>query len=124
MALDPNITVFAVSFNPEYDYTDSSRFGNLVFMTKGYVLGQETDTIVDIFSRFAATATENDYLLLSGTTLLCSLAVAAWIRTFNSAKLLYMTPVRDKVSQQTRYLYQLHYVTDDSTAKANKEDRN
>lgn len=110
--------VYIVSFNPEHDYSDALKFGEIIYMTRGYIIGQETPTILRTFSSYAEIATEQDYLLLSGPNLLCSLATAAWLQVRGTVNLLNMTPVRDKVAQTTAHVYQIHHVPSQEVKEA------
>lgn len=106
---DKKPTVYAVSYNPKYDYSDAERFGNVVFMKKGIIMNADTDKLLEEFTGYAKTATKNDYLLLSGTVLLCSLASVAFSRTLGEVQILHMTSARGD-SGESIHSYQHHYV--------------
>jgi len=110
--LDPsNRVVYVVLFNPEFDYTDAERYGTICYMLKGFMVGKSTKELHHIFCQFAKTAKESDYLLLSGSNLVCALATAAWSKQFNSVNLLSMRAKKNKTTQETNLIYDLHNVT-------------
>jgi hypothetical protein len=61
-----------------YDYEAAKTYGNLVFLTKGYIDLKEQPDVKDQLRSLIESATAEDYLLLSGNNLLCVAAFDLW----------------------------------------------
>jgi hypothetical protein len=72
-------TVYVVNFNANYDYTDAARFGEVVYMSKGYLPDRSPEDMAKLFREYAVNSKPEDYLLLSGSNILCAIAVAEWM---------------------------------------------
>lgn len=80
--------VYVTNYNGNYDYSSAESYGELINMTQGFIPFHRYDAVLNTFENYAKTANENDYLLLSGSNLVCALAVSAWIKHRGSARLL------------------------------------
>jgi hypothetical protein len=80
--------VYVTNHNANYDYSSAEAYGEIIYMTSGYMPAKNYQSILTTFENYAKTATENDYLLLSGANLVCALAMAAWLRHHKSVTLL------------------------------------
>lgn len=88
--------VYVTNYNGSYDYSGAEQFGEIINMTQGFIPLHRYDSILNVFSNYAKTANENDYLLLSGSNLVCGLAVSAWMKHHKSVKLLQHGKARDE----------------------------
>jgi hypothetical protein len=61
-----------------YPYEAAEKFGEIIFMTNGYIKLDDLDKIRSKLVQFIAQTEATDYLVLSGNNVLCALAVLAW----------------------------------------------
>ena len=61
-----------------HDYSDAERFGALVFCTDGLVGKFNTSQMVREFNDVFTSSDENDYILLTSLTTLCSIACSVF----------------------------------------------
>jgi hypothetical protein len=80
--------VYVTNYNGNYDYSKAEAFGELINMTQGFIPSHRYDVTIRTFENYAKTASDEDYLLLSGSNLVCGLAVAAWLKHRKSCHLL------------------------------------
>lgn len=80
--------VYVTNYNGNYDYSKAEEYGELIHMTQGFIPGSRYDSSMKTFENYAKTASDDDYLLLSGSNLVCALAVAAWLRHKGKVNLL------------------------------------
>lgn len=80
--------VYVTNYNGNYDYSKAESYGELIHMTQGFIPTSRYDGALKTFENYAKTASDEDFLLLSGSNLVCALAVAAWLRHRGSIKLL------------------------------------
>ena len=72
-----------------HDYSDASRFGDLKPLSVGNISPLRVDRVMFSFSEgIGRRATEDDYLLISGSPMLNALAVVMWLRRFPECKVL------------------------------------
>lgn len=72
-----------------YEYESAEKFGDLVYVTQGFIKLDKLDNLKKLFKKFIDSASAEDYLLLSGNTLVCALAVHLWMEKFGTAKVLH-----------------------------------
>jgi hypothetical protein len=71
--------VYCTNYNGSYDYSAAEKFGTVIHMTQGFVPPHRHDAIMQVFENYAKTANSEDYLLLSGSNLVCAIATVAWL---------------------------------------------
>jgi len=81
--------IHVTNYNPAYDYSNAEQYGELIFMTKGYLPPSAHRKAEESFLAYATQASTDDYLMLSGSNIVCALALASWLSVFKSANLLY-----------------------------------
>jgi len=84
-------SVYVVNYGG-YNYDGAEQYGDLVFITKGFVdLSNETafKKAQERLQKFIEDATPDDYLLLSGNSLLCAIAVVLWRDIHKKVKILH-----------------------------------
>lgn len=74
-----------------YSYDTAKRFGNLIFMSKGYVTPENLDDVKEKLHSIIRTSLPTDYLLLSGSPLLCVIAASIWTKHHGAARILHWT---------------------------------
>jgi hypothetical protein len=80
--------IFVTNYNPQFSYEVAYEYGDPVFMTQAFVPPEGYAHAQKKFDTFAASATADDVLLLSGANVLVAMAVAAWLRYFPSVTIL------------------------------------
>ncbi len=65
--------VFVIS-DSGHDFTDATRFGELVIMSKGLVSKFHVTAVRRLFEPFIDSSTESDFLLCSGPSLMTAIA--------------------------------------------------
>lgn len=100
--------VYVTNYNGNYDYSPAEAYGEIINMTSGFVPAKNFQSILNTFENYAKTATENDFLLLSGSNLVCALAMTAWMRHHGSVTLLQHTKVPDSNNNPTPSYQQYH----------------
>lgn len=78
-----------------HDYSDAKRFGELDFITKGYVSRGHPDRLLYDVSETIAETEPFDWLLPSGLIALNVLAVVVWKQKHGSVNLLLHDPKED-----------------------------
>lgn len=71
-----------------HDYSKAKRFGNLVPFTIGNVNPFNFDRIMATVGPKLDLANEDDYLLISGSPIICSVIIAMWLRRFGRVRVL------------------------------------
>ncbi len=71
-----------------HDYTDAWNFGDLVFCTDGVVNRKDLQTMHSQLDLAMSDAQEDDYILLTSLTSLCSVACAIFASRFGRINLL------------------------------------
>jgi hypothetical protein len=72
--------VFVTNYNGNYDYSIADSFGEVIFMTEGFLPEHRYVNVEKTFESYAKTAESTDLLFLSGSNIICAIAVAAWLR--------------------------------------------
>ncbi len=80
-------SVFVIN-HTGYSYSRAKEFGELVYLTRGYIDFNDSAELKTSLRSLIETATPEDYLLLSGNTLLCVIAVDLWKSIHKSCKIL------------------------------------
>src|SRR6266480_5307287 len=65
-----------------HDYKDAERFGRLMPITTGTVNPFNPDRLMVMVSHRLRVAAQEDYLVISGSPVLCALAMTMWLRRF------------------------------------------
>ena len=94
-----NRKVWVTNHNAAYDYSNAEQFGELVYMSQGFIPSNKLDNLFETFENYAKTASENDLLLLSGSNLVCALAAIAWNRHHPNMELMQHGKVLDEKKQ-------------------------
>lgn len=71
-----------------HDYSTAEEFGELNFLTRGYVSMGSLDRLFYTITQAVTKASPEDYLLLSGLLALNSVATLVWFHIHKRAKLL------------------------------------
>ncbi len=71
-----------------HDYKEAERFGKIVYVTRGFVSFQSLDRLKFLVAEALMNSHADDYVLLSGTTLICSLSCMIWLELHNRIKIL------------------------------------
>jgi hypothetical protein len=95
--------VFVPNFVDSNDYSSAQEFGELVFLTEGVIV-VGANTLHKKFETYFKNANEGDYLLLSGSNLVCATAYAEWCARFPAA--------RDLIVHDRRFGYRIHHIVD------------
>lgn len=82
------LKVYVTNFTG-HEYTDAKRFGELIYITNGYVTFNDLKEIERKVLEFVKQATKDDYLLLSGNSLLCSVATLIWTNYHKQCNILH-----------------------------------
>jgi hypothetical protein len=80
-------TVFVVNRSC-HDFSAAEKFGNLKFMTEGMIGKFNTGTMYRAVRRSLVSATADDYLLLTGQSILTAIATAAFATKFRQVNFL------------------------------------
>lgn len=88
--------IYITNYNPEFSYDLAREYGEPIYMTQGFVPPADFAAIERKFTKFAAEATSDDFLLLSGANILVAIAVAAWLRTHPEVTVLQHSKKRDE----------------------------
>lgn len=97
--------VYSTNYNGSYDYSAAEKFGTVIHMTQGFIPPHRHNSIMQTFENYAKTATSEDYLLLSGSNLVCAMATAAWLKYNENVRLLqHMKSKASDGSQETSYV--------------------
>lgn len=80
-------TVWIVNFSG-HDYSDAERFGEIEFITQGYVPRDRLDRMLGTVAERIANSGPNDWLLPSGLIPLNVLAGACWLKKHDTLRLL------------------------------------
>ena len=79
--------VFVIN-QSSHDYSVAEQFGELVFMTKGSVNRFNVSEIFRLLDPFLSQSSENDYLLVGGHSVLCSVACSMFVAKHKRLNLL------------------------------------
>lgn len=71
-----------------HDYKAAERYGELIFVIKGYISFQSLDRVKYTIAKRIETATADDWLCISGTSVINVIAALIWFRRFGIVKLL------------------------------------
>lgn len=73
--------IYVANYSPTNEYTGFDDLGELVYVTEG-IIKHHPNKLHNIFRRAFEPATEQDYLLLTGSTMVTCIAYAEWTRKF------------------------------------------
>lgn len=100
-----NNTVYVTNFTG-HEYTNAEQYGELVYLTKGFVSFDNLNSIKSRVSEFIKQANNEDYLLLSGNNLICALATNLWLNYHTQCKILHWNGLKRE--------YGLHILTNEN----------
>ena len=86
--------VFVTNYNPDFSYDDAENIGELIYMTEGFVPPAHYASAQKKFAAFAASASSDDVLLLSGANVLVAVAVSEWLGVHDTVTVLQHTKKR------------------------------
>ncbi len=95
--------VFVVNFRPKDDYTSAKSYGELVYLTNGFVKLNRLKELQEFLNVQLASAKPSDYIILSGPAVLNTYIVLYLYAKFGFVNLLYW--------DSTRGLYQHNVIT-------------
>jgi hypothetical protein len=101
--------IYNTNFNPRHSYEKAEELGELVHMTKGYIPPHKLAQFSKFFQNYAKQANKDDYLLLSGSNLVCVIAVASWLEVHGEVQVLQHTKSKDDGEISDSYL--VYHVT-------------
>lgn len=78
-----------VTNNSGYPYDKAKEYGELVFLTRGYMYYNDIDDIIKKIGNIISEASEDDYLCLSGNNFICALALHLWSNNKGICKILH-----------------------------------
>lgn len=79
--------VFVTNF-AGHDYEKAKQFGEIYWITKGYVSFQSLDRVKFLITEQIVKSDKDDWLLLSGTPLICCICAIVWFALHKKVKLL------------------------------------
>lgn len=80
--------VYVTNFSG-YTYDKADQFGELIYITSGFVNVSNNQELRNKLNSFITKANKDDYLLLSGNNLLCALALHCWLNVHGVCKVLH-----------------------------------
>lgn len=83
-----NNKVYVTNFTG-FEYSEAEKFGEMVFMTEGYVDFKNINKVTEKLAFFIQKSKPDDYLLLSGNNLLCAIALHHWLMFHGTCKVLH-----------------------------------
>lgn len=92
--------VFVVN-KSSHDYSKAEEFGELVFMTEGNIPSKfDTSRMYRIFYEYLKNSNSEDYILITGMNIMCSIASAMFATMHSRLNLLiYKQATRNKESE-------------------------
>lgn len=87
-------TVYVVNHSG-YSYERAKPYGEPIYMSKGFVEIDQYEAIRNKFQSLIETASPDDYLLLSGNSLLCVMAFDTWIKIHSKCNVLHWSQDKD-----------------------------
>lgn len=103
------VRVFVTNF-AGHDYASAEQYGELVFITKGYISFQSLDRVKYSVMEAIVKSTPQDYLLLSGTPVICAIAAVAWFCLHREVKLLiHDKKVKDRIAYREMILNEKNF---------------
>lgn len=78
-----------ITNNSGYPYDQASKYGEFVFLTRGYMYYHNINDIIKKLGNIIDEATEDDYLCLSGNNFICALALHLWSNKHSICKVLH-----------------------------------
>ena len=95
--------IFVTNYNPDFSYDNADQFGEVVYMTQGFVPPSQYENVTRKFEQYAKSASEDDMLLFSGANILTAIAVSEWLKVFPSINVLQHTKKRENGQQVSAY---------------------
>jgi hypothetical protein len=88
MDTERTVKVFVTQHNPRMDYSSATKYGELVPIVSRFVPFGDTHKIMNMIAASLATASEEDYVMVTGAGLLNVLVIVTWLSRFDKVKLL------------------------------------
>lgn len=93
-----------------HDYASAEQYGELVFITKGYISFQSLDRLKYSVVESLVDSSPRDYLLLSGTPVICAIAAVAWFHLHKEVRLLiHDKKVKDRIAYREMVLNERNF---------------
>ena len=89
--MDEKKKVFVVN-KSSHDYSQAEEFGDLVFMTEGSLNRFATSKMFRLFEPFVNSSRKDDYILLSGMTVMCVMVCSMFAQKHGRLNLLIYKP--------------------------------
>lgn len=77
-----------VSNYASHDFTEAEKYGEIIFITKGYVSFESLDRVLFQCAENQLSATEDDWFLISGSNVITLFAAIVWLHRHKKLKLL------------------------------------
>ena len=84
-------TVYVTNLNEEHDFTAAERWGELVFVTKGYTILSDLDKLEKKLQTHVDKSQPTDFIVLSGANILCSMFVLLWQKKHGYVNILHFS---------------------------------
>ncbi len=91
-------TVYITNLNPEHDYSAASRYGHIRPITSGNYAIFNTSRLREEIIRVLLESKEDDYLIISGSSVVAALCLDVWMTMHKKCNLL----LRDR--KQVQYV--------------------
>lgn len=110
------MTVWVANYSG-HPYDDAERFGEIKFLTRGYVPLGNLDRLLYEIVEIVSKTEENDWLLLSGLSIISCIAATAWMLRHSRVKLLHYDKKLDQYVPLEFSEDQIHKLYDVITAR-------
>lgn len=87
MSTDLKSKVYVANF-AGHDFTPAQEYGELCYLTKGYISFQSLDRLKYVIAEALQQSKPEDYLALSGTNIINVLAAVLWLEMHEQVKIL------------------------------------
>lgn len=74
---NPTSKVFVTNFQSR-DYSSAEKYGELVFVTKGFIVLSDLEKIRKSLSRFIELSSADDYVILMGPSVIIAMFTVLW----------------------------------------------
>ncbi len=80
--------VYVANFQADRDFTQAEKFGEVVFITQGYLDLKKLDKFRLAFEEFLERADASDYIILTGPSVIKALVIVIWYAKFGYVNIL------------------------------------
>lgn len=81
-------TVYVSNFQPDKNFQSAEKFGEVVYMSKGFIDLKNITKVRKIFERWLEEATQEDYIILTGPAVINALVIMLWFNKFGYVNIL------------------------------------